>query len=124
MNSVIKLIIFFILIAITMVVGAYYYLYHMDTTNGNLNISKLNMTNKIYSYNVYEDFYFNAKKYDTNGHLISEYRELQPLKTEIGYDLSNSNAKLIVKTNLNGEKTILSDINDNKLSNDINIINK
>lgn len=49
MKSTTKLIILFLAIAIAMIGGAYYYLYSMTTVNGNLNVNKIEMINKLYT---------------------------------------------------------------------------
>ena len=118
-----KLIAMFVFLALALIGTGYYYLYGMTTIQGNLNINKIDIVNKLYSYNVYSDFYFRAAKYDLEGSKISEYSELQPIKTSIGYNLDKNNAQLILRSTLNGNKIILSDNNGINLKRDIDILN-
>ena len=101
-----KLIITFIAIIGLMLGGAYYYFYSMDSIKTNTNITKIEETNKIYTYDIYSDFYFRVTKYDSKGDKEAEYMELQPLKISIGFDLSNKSHKPIIKT-IKGDKLVL-----------------
>ena len=84
----------------------YYYFYSMGTVKTNINLTKVEDTNKIYTYDIYSDFYFRVSKYNSVGDVESEYTELQPLKTSIGFDLSNKSHTPIIKT-IKGDKLIL-----------------
>jgi cytochrome c553 len=109
-----KLIIFFVLVALVLAGAGYFYLNAMKTTEGNLNITKIKKVNKLYSYDVYSDFYFRIIKYDENGENVAEYSELQPIKTSIGYNLEKNNSKPILQSTLD-KKTCLSENNANDL---------
>ena len=101
-----KLIITFIIIIALMLAGAYYYFYSMGNVKTNTNLTKIENSNKIYTYNIYSDFYFRVTKYDSIGNVQAEYTELQPLKTSIGFDLSKKSHTPIIKT-IKGDKLVL-----------------
>ena len=109
-----KLIIFFILVALALLGAGYYYLNAMKTTQGKLNINKITKVNKLYSYDVYSDFYFRITKYNELGENVAEYSELQPVKTSIGYDLEKKNSKPILQSSLD-EKICISENNADSL---------
>ncbi len=68
----------------------YYVLYGQKTVHGNVNINKIESIDKVYSYNVYSDFYYRVEKYDEDGKAVTaSYSKLIPLKTSIGYDFAN-----------------------------------
>jgi uncharacterized protein YpmB len=48
-----KLIITFIIIIALMLAGAYYYFYSMGNVKTNTNLTKIENSNKIYTYNIY-----------------------------------------------------------------------
>jgi len=110
-----KLIMFFVLVALALLGAGYYYLNAMKTTQGKLNINKITKVNKLYSYDVYSDFYFSVKKYDENGNKVSEYSELQPIKTSIGYNLENNSTKPILQSTLEDKKICISENNAESL---------
>ena len=67
----------------------YYVLYSQKTVQGNININKIESIDKVYSYNVYSDFYYRVERYDKDGKdVIASYSKLIPLKTSIGYDFA------------------------------------
>jgi cytochrome c553 len=120
--SIAKLIITFITLGLMMLGGGYYYFYGMKTVEGNLNINKIKMVNKLYSYDVYSDFYFSIKKQNEDGNSTTVYSELQPLKTEIGYEISKDRAKLTLNSNDNGQKMILSENDSSKYKLEIELM--
>lgn len=106
----IKLIMFFVLAILALLGLGYYYLNSMKTTQGNLNINKISMVNKLYTYDIYSDFYFRVAQYDDKGNKVAEYSELQPIKTSIGYDLEKKSSQPILNSILT-KKLCLSETN-------------
>lgn len=119
-----KIIAIFILLSLVLIGTGYYLLYGMKTISGSLNVNKITMVDKLYSYSVYSDFYYRATKYDKDGNKKAEFSELQPIRTSIGYDLKNNKAELVLKSNTsNSEKIILSGKDDNNLIREIDMFN-
>jgi len=117
-----KLIILIILLALFMIGGGYFYLQKMTTTEAALNINKVKDVSKIYSYNVYSDFYFRITKYDEDGEIVAEYSELQPLKSSIGFDINEDKSKLELRTNESGKPYNLASRDDNQVKREIDIL--
>lgn len=88
-----------IVLAIILIIGAFlFFMNSMSTINRDINITKIESKDKVYTYDVYSDFYFNIVKYNEKGENIAQFSEFIPLKTSIGYDLSKEDPELILKT--------------------------
>jgi len=87
------------LIAIICVVGgSLYYLKSMKVEYGSININKMIKKDKIYSYSVFNDFYFHVKSFDKDGKMISDYSQIVPTETDIGYDFEKKPIELTMKS--------------------------
>ncbi len=96
----------------------------MTTYNGNINISKIETKDKVYTYDIYSDFYFNIYRYNEKGEKSSYFSQLIPTRASIGYDFSKEKPELIVKNYDNLSELQLTTSNDNELSKQIDIIKK
>lgn len=114
------------LIAIAvLIVGIALFLYmlkSMSTVNGDINISKIEAKDKIYTYDINSDFYFNVSRYNENGEKIAQFSQLIPTKTSLGYDFSKENPELILKNYDNSKELQLIANNDTALTNQVDVI--
>lgn len=88
---------FLILACLISAAGFFYYerYYSMDVVEGSVNVSSSINKNKIYTYSVFNDFYYRVTQFDGNGKRYL-YSELVPVQTDLGYDLELN--KLSVNT--------------------------
>ena len=93
----IKLIVAIVLLIIT-IIGLFLFLTKsMTTINSNINITKIEAKDKIYTYDIYSDFYFNVVKYDEKGVKTAQFSQLVPTRTSIGFDFSKEKPELVLK---------------------------
>lgn len=81
-----------------LVFGIYHYMTASKAMQGNLNINKIELVEKFYSYNVYSDFYFRASRFDSDGKVVARYSEVIPVKTSIGFNPQESD--VILRSNI------------------------
>lgn len=123
-KSQIKIIISFIILTIVILIGLYFYFNSMTLQKGNLNINKIEKKDKLYTYDVYSDFYFNVESYNEKAEKKEFFSKLIPTKTSIGFDLSKNPVELNLKNEDLNSDIVLSDSKDNeKLSKIIEYLN-
>lgn len=120
----IKLILVLCAILITIIVLFYYKLYSMNINERNVNITGINKADKIYTYSIYSDFYFNIFRFNEKGEKIAYFSQLIPTKSSIGFDFSeNENEPKLIVNNYDNLGTVtLTEKNANELSNQIDIL--
>lgn len=112
-----------ILICLVVGVGLLLIILNSKTTiSGNININKIEKKDKIYTYDIFSDFYYNITKYDGKGVKIAQFSQLIPTKTSIGYDFNNLKPELIITSSDSLSEMTLSSNNDNELSKEIDVI--
>jgi hypothetical protein len=118
----IKLIVAIVLLIIT-IIGLFLFLTKsMTTINSNINITKIEAKDKIYTYDIYSDFYFNVVKYDEKGVKTAQFSQLVPTRTSIGFDFSKEKPELVLKNYDNYIELQLTSKNDNDVSKEIDIV--
>lgn len=118
----IKLIVAIVLLIIT-IIGLFLFLTKsMTTINSNINITKIEAKDKIYTYDIYSDFYFNVVKYDEKGVKTAQFSQLVPTRTSIGFDFSKEKPELVLKNYNNYIELQLTSKNDNDVSKEIDIV--
>lgn len=118
----IKLILIMGAVLIVVIALFLYMLKSMSIVNGAINISKIEAKDKIYTYDIYSDFYFNIAKYDEKGKKIAQFSQLIPTKTSLGYDFSKQNPELILKIYDNSKELQLITNNDTELAKQVDVI--
>jgi len=118
----IKTIIISLFIGIASIVFGLYYLKSMTIKSSALNINKMIKKDKIYSYSIFSDFYYHITKYNETGDKISDFSKLIPIETSIGYDFSADKPKTVLTSRKIGKDMQLGDINGNKSSKVIDIL--
>lgn len=70
-----------------------YYVLRSSMTEkyGDINVTKIEERNKIYSYSIYGDFYYRMIVFDEKGKPEYEYAKLSPTRTNIGYAFEGVN---------------------------------
>ena len=102
--------------------GTLYYFKAMTTVNADLNINRMVEKDKIYSYTVYSDFYFHVEGYDDEGKLNSNFSQIIPTETDIGYDFSKPKPQLILNSREREGRIHLIENDGNKQSELINLL--
>ncbi len=114
-----------VLIFLIAIIGIFLFMLNSKTTvNGNINITKIETKDKIYTYDIFSDFYYNIAKYDDKGVRVAQFSQLIPTKTSIGFDFSSGKPELIITPFDNFSEIQLISNNDIKLSREIDIIKK
>lgn len=118
----IKLILITGVVLIVVIALGLYMLKSMSTLNGDINISKIEAKDKIYTYDIYSDFYFNVVKYNEKSEETAQFSQLIPTKTSLGYDFSKQNPELILKNYDNSKELQLIAYNATELTNQVDVI--
>src|SRR5574344_1033632 len=114
-----------VLIFLIVGIGLFLFMLNSTTTvNGSINITKIETKDKIYTYDIFSDFYYNIAKYDEKGVKVAQFSQLIPIKTSIGFDFSNGKPDLIITPSDNFSEMQLISNNDIKLSREVDIIKK
>jgi hypothetical protein len=87
--------------------GFWFYSTSMVTDSGNINVTGIRANNKIYSYSVFGDFYFRQIRYDEEGQSTTDYSELIPVRTNVGYDFDGASPQIVLKTEETGAAPIV-----------------
>lgn len=96
------------------VLATWYYNSAMSTKAGNINIAKIKNSNRIYSYSVFADFYFRQMSFDAQGEKLSEYAELIPVSTNVGYDFDAGEPEFILRGETTGKQMVVDEISNTK----------
>lgn len=124
-KSQIKIIFSFIILTIMILIGLYFYFNSMTLQKGNLNIVKTEKKDKIYTYDVYSDFYFNVESYNEKGEKKEFFSKLIPTKTSIGFDLSKNPIEMILQNeDLNLDIVLTDSKNTDNLTKQIDYLNR
>lgn len=83
-------------------IWGFWYYRSMTTQSGDINITGIQEANKIYSYSMFADFYFRQISFDSSGEKISEYSELIPVKTNMGYEFKKDQAEFVLHGETSG----------------------
>lgn len=120
----IKFVSIVLFVGVVIIIAFLLFMNSMSSVNRDINISKIESKDKIYSYNIYSDFYFNIVKYDEQGENIAQFSQFIPLRTSIGYDFSKEKPELTFKTYDNPVDLQLIANNGNAITKEIDSIKK
>lgn len=81
----------------------------MTTKTGNINITKIQVSDKLYSYTLFGDFYFRIMNFDEKGDKVFQLSELIPVRAYLGYESKDTLQVPFIRGSNEGKPMVLSE---------------